>query len=45
MERHIASHRRHVTDCDSGVGASRHVTHPIKGVTCDAPRDLLHGSE
>ncbi len=34
MGRHIASHRRHVTRRDTAK-ASRHVTHPLRGVTCD----------
>jgi hypothetical protein len=36
MGRHIASRRRHVTRSDSVEGASRHVTPPFRGVTCDA---------
>ena len=36
MARHIASHHRHVTQGDGTDGASRHVTPPFRGVTCDA---------
>jgi hypothetical protein len=36
MGRHIASRRRHVTRGDGAGAASRHVTPPFRGVTCDA---------
>jgi hypothetical protein len=36
MARHIASHRVTFSVCDGGLEASRHVTPPYKGVTCDA---------
>ena len=39
MGRHIASRRRHVTRRDGAVEASRHVTPPFRGVTCDAGLD------
>jgi hypothetical protein len=41
MARHIASQRRHKGVCDGRVQASRHVTPPLRGVTCDGDDTAL----
>jgi hypothetical protein len=41
MDRHVASQPRHMAVCDGRVRASRHITPPLRGVTCDGDDTAL----